>query len=132
VYIPRPPLVIVRKLVPHVEHRLLVHCFVLQDGERRFGAVEQRMAGAIGDPRAQAHRVLVGPLQRQTPAPRHVSATGCVRPSRHVRIVRIYPARKQLLEASVDTRLSERPLDQRVEAERRQVALIDRRRADAG
>src|SRR4029079_11129346 len=42
-----PPLVIVRKLVPPVEHRLLVHCFVLQDGERRFGAVELRMAGAI-------------------------------------------------------------------------------------
>ena len=36
-----------RETMPHVQERLLMHGFVLENREHRFAAIEQRMAGAI-------------------------------------------------------------------------------------
>ena len=43
----RPLLLIERQPVPHVQQSLLMHRLVLEDGEDRFGAIEQRVTGHI-------------------------------------------------------------------------------------
>src|SRR6188474_3515214 len=43
----RAAFLIVRKLVPHVEERFLMHRLMLQDREDRFGMIEQWIARTI-------------------------------------------------------------------------------------
>ena len=50
----RASLLLERQPMPHVEQRLLVHRLVLEDGEHRLGAIEQRIARADRGRRASS------------------------------------------------------------------------------
>ena len=65
----RPPLLIERQPVPHVEQRLLVHRLVLEDREHRLGAMQQRIAWAIEIGRVPAHRAPAGRPPRRIAGP---------------------------------------------------------------
>ena len=117
--------------MPHVQQRFLVHRFVLEYRKRGFGPIEQRVAGLIqirmSKRRNHAPIRLVGELT-------HV---GTLRPVHGVsRLViafrRIDAAREERLEPFVDARLAEPAVDQRVEAECRQVPFVEDERVALG
>ena len=121
----RRPLLLVRQLMPHVEHRFLVHRLVLEDRVDGLRVVQQRMAGLferrVRERLQNACVTFVGEapdLFARRPFGRLAAAGGCL-------AVRIDAAREQALEALVDTRPAERSLHERVEAERRKMALVE-------
>ena len=116
--------------MPHVQERLLMHRFMLENGERRFRAVEQ--AGV------RAARC------RRWPAPRH-AAVGFLgelpdlvtrRPPARVRGTRSaasdscgsMPRANNVSRWAIDARLAEPALHERVEAESRQVTFVEHQR----
>src|SRR5262249_34499105 len=115
-----------RQTMPHVEQRLLVHRLVLEDREGGLPAVEQWIPRpielgmakrvddlSIGFVRERLH------LTPRRPRRTHPGGTG------GRALVRIDAARKERLEPSIEAGTSERLLDQRVEAERRQVPFVE-------
>src|SRR5207248_7764352 len=110
----------------HVEERLLVHRLVLEDAEYRLGAIEQRMSGALD----------VGVRERVGDAPirlgrerAHVRARGPVgQPAARALLVGIDAAREERLEPRVDAWAAKTFLDQRVEAEGRQMSFVEHNR----
>ena len=120
----RDVFLLVRQPVPHVEHRFLMHRLVLEDRERRLRVIEQRVPWTI----ELLARERIGdlPIRFVDERLHHRSARPqTARLVRRVRLVRIDAAREQLLELRIDARTAERALHERVEAERRQMAVIE-------
>ena len=118
-------LVVAGELMPHVEHRLLVHRLVLEDRVDGLGLVEQRMPGLLE--RGMCERIehegiaRIGKVLDLIPRrPFGPPAAAGVR-----LVLGIDAAREQALERVVDTRTSEPFLHQRVDAEGRQVPLVE-------
>ena len=122
----RRALLLERKPMPHVEQGFLMHRLVLEDGKHRLGAIEQRMPRSIevvaferidhqtiGFVREGVHDLTRRPTARPS------------RPPRPTRFVRVDPAREKRFEPFVDASPAERFLDERVEAERRQVPFVE-------
>ena len=111
------------QLVPHVEQRLLVHRLVLEDGEDRLGAIEQRVPRLVDvaarDGVEHTPIRLVGELAHDV-APRPFERR---RAGDDIR--GIDPTGEEPLERRVDARASEPFLDERVETERRQMAVVE-------
>ena len=112
-----------------------MHRLVLEDGEHRFGAIEQWMARAleicpakcvehapVGFRREGQHFVTGRPA-RLTSCPSRLSCLS--RLSCPSGLVRVDAACKQRLEARVDTGPAQPFLHQRIEAEGRQVSFIE-------
>ena len=114
-----------RQLVPHVQHRLLVHRLVLDDGVDGLRLVQQRMPGLLE--RRVRQRVEDERITRLG-KPAHVVARrpfGLPTPISRRVVLGVDAAREHAFEPLVDARAAEGPLDQRVHAERRQVPLVE-------
>ena len=121
----RGPLLFVRQLVPHVEHRFLVHRLVLEDGEHRLGVVQQRMPGLIERrirERVEDERIAV---LGEPPDLLSSRPAGALTAARRRLVFRIDAAREQPLETFVNARTTEPLLHERVDAEGRKVSLIE-------
>ena len=121
--------------MPHVEQRLLVHRFVLEDREHCLGAVEQRISGPVEILALERlDHMTVGFLrEREHGIPRWPSWAGRARHVGQVArvrllLVRIDAAREHRFEVRVDAGAPEALLHHRVEAECRQVAFIEHER----
>jgi hypothetical protein len=111
--------------MPHVGQRLLVHLLVLDDGPDRLRVAQQRMIVAhhigIRDGVLDARVGGIGVREHGVPAGPRGIATG----DRGGLLVRIDAAREDRLEVLVDARVPETLLDQRVDGEAGQVALVE-------
>jgi hypothetical protein len=130
--------------MPHVQERFLVHRLVLEDGERRLGAVEQRAVRLV-DVRVQnrlehltVRLVRKGPhllarrpracarLQRHAPARAgRVRALGPACRGGDGLLVRIDAAGEERLQAGVDAGPPQPLLHERVEAEGGQMPVVE-------
>jgi hypothetical protein len=115
----RAAFLIVRKLVPHVEERFLMHRLMLQDREDRFGMIESGSPGRSRSSCAQRLEYLLVCFLRQTPGRPTGSATQPPHQASTPSSAGSDAAREQLLEPCIDARTAKRALDQRVETERR-------------
>jgi hypothetical protein len=107
--------------VPDVEQGFLVHRLVFEDGEDRFGAIEERMPGLL-DVRLR-DRIDDLPVCLGSKLFDH----GAVGPDSLVafdRLFRIDAAGEQRLEPGIDARTAEPPLDERVETKGGQVSFV--------
>ena len=114
--------------MPHIQERFLVHGFVLEDREGGFRTIEQRMARPIevgvlegikdlpvGFGRKVLDEIAGGPSSpRITKLPGRVS----------LGLMRIDASSEQRFKADIDARPTQTALDERVEAERGQMALV--------
>ena len=129
-----------RQAMPHVEQRLLVHRLVLENREHGLGAVQQRMARLIDVAVEQrVDHLAIGLIRKRMdfvarrPSIATISPSTCpALPSTATRplpppgaLVRIDPAREEILQPRIDARAAEPLLDQRVEAEAGQVAFVE-------
>ena len=113
--------------MPHVQERFVVQGLVLDDAEGRFRPVEQRMPGTIEIATSERLLDLSVGVGRKRPDrragwPQRLGAR-CW-PLRG-RFVRVDAAREKILEPRVDARTAQRLLDEGVEAEARQVPLVE-------
>ena len=108
--------------MPHIQQRFLVHRLVFENGVHGLGAIEERMARLFdrrGQQRVEYSTVRLG---RECP---HFSARRPRERCRRPIVLRIDAAREQALEIRVDASLTQRPLDERVEVERGEVAFVE-------
>ena len=119
-------LLLVRKAVPHVEQRLLVHRLVLEHrvarrGPRASTGLSSRVTSFV----ASASRIgAVGALARRPDRDsRDGHAAGA--PGDRRLVLGIDAALEEDLEPRIDPRLAEPPLDERVDREGRQVPLVE-------
>jgi len=110
--------------MPHVEHRLLVHRLVFEDGVDGLPLVEQRVSalldGSVRQDVEDARVALIGEaLDLVARGPFEASAIG------GRLVLRIDATREELLEPFVDALAAEPLLHERVEAEGRQVTFVE-------
>src|SRR5206468_3723249 len=105
----RPMLLTERQAVPHVQQRFLVHRLVFEDGEDRFGAIEERMPRLLDLRIGERIDHLPVGLRRElfnhgTGGPCRLVALGP--------FLRIDAAGEERLEPGVDARATEPALDE--------------------
>ena len=118
------PLLLERQSMPHVEQRLLVHGLVFEDREHGVGAIEQRIAWPhelLVFERVDHARVGFLDKRAYRSPRRPLRVPSAIR----LRFVRIDASREQRLEPRVDAGPAERLLHEGVEAEARQVAVVE-------
>ena len=111
-----------------------MHRLVLEDAIRRFRAVEQRVAGALDVARGKRVEHLAVRFGRELP---HDGSRAASRPRRHRPVPACdscgsMPRAKSCSSRCVDARTAQPTLHERVEAERRQVALVEHDRVAKG
>ena len=128
----RLPLAVERQAMQQVPQGFLVHRLMLENREHGLGAIEQRMSGLVNVCSFKGvHDTAVG-FRGKLPdyAAMRPGTPAFVRPGPG--LVGIDAAREQSLEPCVDARLAERALDQGVEAEAREMALVEDERMPEG
>ena len=124
----RRDLLLERQPMPHVQQRFLVHRFVLEDRERGFGAVEERMPGSIEVGVLRARRAPDGRLRRRTArtASREgQSASRRLAPALRPRSRADRSRARRAPRAARRCSAAQRALHECVEAERRQMAFVE-------